>query len=298
MATTHTSFLQREIEVRIVLSKGQFKDGGNTKIINGLATTVSVEKLAWPDAGKASIAIKGMSLDDMQQLSTLNFRPLFHARNYVNIYAGDSGGSLTQIFAGNITKAGADFNSAPDVVFKMEAQIGFYGAIKAQGPNVINGTQDAASFIEGQCTKAGFTFSNEDVTGQLRNCVFNGSPMHQAQAAAKQIGAELVLDDDTATLVQKDTAKKGNTVVLSKESGLIGYPTITQSGIECKCIFNPDIRFHGMIKIETIVPKASGTWRVIKLAHKLSANDPKSGEWVSQITGYPRGMFTSSGYAT
>ena len=74
--------------------------------------------------------------------------------------------------------------------------------------------------------------------------------------------------------------------MLSKDSGLLGYPTITQNGVECKAIFDPAFKFGGLIELQTIVPKASGTWRIVKLTHKLSANMPSDGSWESQITGF------------
>ena len=116
--------------------------------------------------------------------------------------------------------------------------------------------------------------------------MFQGSPIQQAQACASQIGAELILDDGSAVLMQSGAGREGNTVVLSSTPGLLGYPALTQNGIECKAIFNPDFRFGGLIKLDTVVPKASGVWKIVKLTHKLSANMPGDGSWESQITGY------------
>lgn len=291
----NTSFLRRQLRVQITLYKGEFADGSNTKIIENLATTCSIQKLAYPEGGKASVEIIGLPLADMEALTTLSFKPMYVKRNYINIFAGDELHGLNQVFAGTITKAGADFNSSPEVKFKMEAAIGFYGRMTAQGPNVVSGSQSAASFIEGQCKKAGFKFTNQDVSAQIKDCVFQGSPIQQAQQCANQIGAELILDDGEAVLMKTGDGRKGNAILLNKDSGLLGYPTISQNGVEVKAIFNPDFKFAGLFKLETIVPKASGTWRITKLTHKLAANSPSDGSWESSITGFYPAMSGASG---
>lgn len=283
---SNTSFIKRRLEIRLTLGEGEFIEGSNTKVINELAIKANIEKLGPPDFSKADVEIVGMKLEDMEQLSTLAFKPLYHRRNYINIFAGDDISGMSQVFAGSIVEAGADFNSQPDVKFKIKAEVGFWGRVMAQGPNVIAGTQPAAKFIEGQAKKAGLTFINEGVNTSLSNCVFNGSPIEQARQAANQIGAELIIDDDEVVLIEKDKERQGDTILLKADSGLLGYPTITQNGIECKAIFNPAFRFAGLFNLETVVPKASGTWRIVKLTHKLTANDPKDGSWESSLTGF------------
>ena len=282
-----TSFIKRKLKILLTLQKGSFKGReGNAYEISDLAMSVRVEKTGAPDFGKASAVIYGLPLDVMEQLSTLCMHPLYVRRNYINIYAGDECNGYNQIYAGTITKASGDFNSAPDVKFNIESQIGFFGAVTAQGANVISGSQSASTFIEQQAKKIGFTFKNEGVTGTVKNAVFEGSPIEQARQCAKQIGAELILDDETMILVSNGASRKGNAVLLNANSGLLGYPTMTQNGIEIRAIFNPNFRFAGLIKLETIVPKCSGAWRIVKLSHTLDSNLPNGGKWETQITAY------------
>lgn len=285
--TQNTSFIKRRMRVQITLSKGQFKNGqGNTVIIEDLGMTAKIDKSGPPEFGKCSVEIYGLSLEVMEQLSTLSMHPLFIRRNFINVFAGDDQNGMTQVFAGTITSATVDMNSAPEIKFKIEARIGFFGSLTAQGPSAISGTQPASTFIENQAKKAGFLFENQGVTTQLKNCVFTGSPVEQMKQAARQIGAELVIDDTKVILIPNGSAVKGTVPVLSAQTGLLGYPTMTQNGIECKAIFNPDFRFAGIVEIKSIVPKVSGQWRIIKLSHSLSANLPSAGNWESSITAY------------
>ena len=132
----------------------------------------------------------------------------------------------------------------------------------------------------------GYTFRNDGVTAQLNNAVFNGSPMEQARAAARQVGAEMFVDDDTLILCPSGGGKQGNAVKLSKKTGMIGYPVINNEGVEIKALYNPAFKLGGLIEVESIVPKASGTWRIIKLSHELHAFCPEGGPWFSQMTAF------------
>lgn len=286
-SNSNTSFRRRKIRVQITLSKGQFKNGeGNTIILDDFGVAVKIEKNGPPEFGKASVEISGLSLDVMSQLSTLNMHPLFTRRNFLNVFAGDEFSGLSQIFAGSITSATADFNSAPEVKFKVEARIGYWGSVTAQGQGVVNGKQPASDFIAAQAKAAGLLFENQDVNAQIQNSVFTGSPIEQARQAANQIGAELIIDDEKMILIKNGASVKGNVPVISATSGLLGYPVMSQNGIECKAIFNPDFKFAGLVEIQSMVPKVAGQWRIIKLTHNLAANLPNAGQWESSITGY------------
>lgn len=284
------SFTLKRLEFHVTLRVGRFAGGGNTKIIRDVPLRARIEKTGPPDFCKARLEARGLRYEDMEQLSTLAFRPLFTARNRVQVYAGDERDGLSPAFSGDITQASADFNAAPDVTFTMEAMSGYFGALTPQGPSAVRGAQPAADFIAVQARKLGLTFQNDGVTASLRNAVFSGSPVAQARAAARQIGAELIIDDDVMLLSPAGGAGeqagggRGNAVLLHKTTGLLGYPAMSNEGIELKALYNPAFRLGGLVQVESIVPKASGTWRIIKLTHDLAAFDPEGGPWESRLT--------------
>lgn len=285
------SFTRKAIETRITLAKGSFGGQGNTKVIRGLATRVSVEKPGLPDKPKCSVQIINLPLGDMEQMTTLAFKPLQYQRNSISVYAGEEGRELSLVFSGEITSAFGNFNSAPDPAFEIEAMGGFFGALTPKAPAAVAGSVSVGDFIGQQAGLIGYAFRNEGFTGQLRNAVFNGSPLEQAQAAARQGGADLILDDGSLILLPPGKARGGNTVLLNKDSGMIGYPTFNNNGISVKCLYNPALHYGGLVKVESIVPKASGTWRITKLSHKLVAYDSSGGDWTSEVeAAYMGGM--------
>ena len=131
--------------------------------------------------------------------------------------------------------AWADFNGAPDVEMKFEAMTGGYAALIAQSPVSSSGTATAADLCGQFAKEAGFSFVNQGIDASIANSVYSGSPLEKAQAVAKQVGADLIIDDDKMTLLPRGESLRGGSVVLlSPETGMIGYPTFTNNGIIVK----------------------------------------------------------------
>lgn len=278
-----TSFTLKTIRLVITLGKGNFSEGGNTKTIEGLACEVSISKPGLPEKNTASVKVWGLKYEDMAQLTMLAFRPLEMQRNLISIFAGDLGEKLSLAFSGHITSAYADFNSAPDVAMQFEADTGTYSQLIAEPTLTTNGETSADSLFATFAESAGFTFVNEGVTASVKNVVIPGSPMDKAEKLANEIDCELLVDDNSMVILPAGQARRGNAVLLNKESGMVGYPTFNQDGISLRCIYNPDLSYNGVIKVESIVPRASGEWRITKLTHNLSAYVPGGGNWESQI---------------
>ena len=285
-----TSFTRKIIETRITLAQGAFGGQGLTKVLRGLATELHVEKPGFPDKAKATVRISNVPLSDMEQMTTLAFKPLQYQRNAISVYAGDEESGLSLVFCGEITSAHGDFNAAPDPVFAVQAMSGFFGALTPSAPTSVPGSVGVAHIVQQMAGRLGYSFINEGFTGQIKNAVLCGSPLEQAQAAAKQAGAELIMDDSTLILCppgqpRGNGNRVGQAVLLSKDSGLIGYPTFTNNGISLRCLYNPALQFGACMEVHSIVPKASGLWRITKLSHKLSAHHSSGGHWHSTVEG-------------
>ena len=280
--------LQKTIKTTIILGEGEFSGGGNTKIIEGLATTVQVTKAGLPEKNSADVRIQGLKLADMEQLTFLSFLPGEYRKNHILIEAGDKGEELAVVFKGDITAASADFSTAPDVTMKFQALTAGWSVLIADSPTSVQGEATAESLISQFAKEAGFAFVNEGVTESVKNATFNGSPVQKAQAVADEVGCELLMDDETWTIQPWDKPR-GDAVLLKADSGMIGYPSFTQDGISVECFYNPRLKLGGQIKIESIVPRASGYWKITKLSHDLAAYT--NGRWVSRVDG----MYLSDG---
>lgn len=277
------SFAEKTIQVAVILGKGNFSEGGNTKIIEGLACDVSVTKPGLPEKNSATVKIWGLKKEDMGELTMLAFRPLESHHNIISIKAGKQGGALSLVFQGEITSAFADFNAAPDVRMQFEADTGNYPQQIASPVATVKGEVKVDRLFAQFAQAAGYAYRNEGVTASVKNAWFPGSPMDKMIKLARDIGCELIIDDSTVVVLPAGRARSGNAVLLTKDTGMIGYPTFSQDGISCRCIYNPDLTYGGLIKVESIVPRASGVWRITKLTHNITAYIPGGGNWESQI---------------
>jgi len=271
---------QKTIKTTIILGEGTFEDGTNTRVIEGLATSVDIRKAGLPEKNTASVTIANLSMADMERLTFLAFRPLQSRKNKIMIEAGNKGEELAMAFKGDITSAFPDFSSAPDVEFKIEAMTCGWSLRKAESPTSVNGEATVESLIRQFSADAGFSFVNNGITASVRNATYNGSPVQKAQQCASEVGIELLMDDETWT-IQPWGTPRGDAVLLNPECGLIGYPSFTSEGISCKCFFNSRLSLGGQVKIESIVPRATGYWKITNLSHSLNAY--KDGEWSSTL---------------
>lgn len=281
------SFRKRRLRVEVVLGEGTFDGTHNTRVLEGLETAVSIEKPGLPDKAKATVRIANMAYDDMAQLTMLAFKPLKLQKNLIRVFAGEENSELSLAFAGEIVSAWADFSRAPTVTMHMEAQAGGYAALIAKGPVAAAGEVQAEKLLQQFATEMGYAFRNEGVTASVRNAVFSGSPLEKAQAVADQIGAQLLVDDNKLVLLRHDAARAGTAVLLSSETGMLGYPSFTNEGISLSCLYNPELELGGAVQVQSIVPGATGVWKITKLTHDLLAFSVAPGPWTSAIEATP-----------
>ena len=227
----------------------------------------------------------------MERLTHLGFKSFSLKRNKINVSAGEKGKTLSVIFKGEIINAWADFNAAPSPTFKIEANCGLFPALIPQPPISVNGNQTVAGLIDQISKEIGYTLENNDITASIKDCIIEGDPVTKMRRIAGAVGANLIFDDDKVVLVEKHGIRKtqGSIPLINAMNGMIGYPTFSNNGINVTTFFRPDLRIGANFKLETIVPRASGTWKITGLRHELSANDPGAQAWKTSITAiYPR----------
>ena len=279
------SFTKKQIRIGLALYKGEQK---RTLVYEGIETHVSIEKPGEPDENKATVELYNLSMDAMRDMTTLSFKPLQSKNNLIVIFAGDETNGMSQCFAGEIQTAYADFSGAPTIKMHIEAAAGSYPSLKASPPIAVKGSQSAASLIEQFAKESGYTFLNNGVSASVKNAVLNGDPVSKMRTVAGMVGCELIIDDNQVKIQPFDKGlDEGNAVLMSKDSGMLGYPTFTSEGIKLRCLYNPDLQLGGMIEVDSVVPGAEGTWKISKLSHSLVANSPSPGDWFSEVEASP-----------
>ena len=146
----------------------------------------------------------------------------------------------------------------------------------------VKGTVSVKSLIEPLATQAGYNLDCS-VSASVQNCVYQGSIMQQIYQIAKSVNAKVIIDNDILRIMPIESALPGQAIFLSRNTGMIGYPTFTNQGVAAECEFNPNIKLQSLITIDSVVPTASGTWRVPRVTHTLSCNMPAGGDWKTAI---------------
>ncbi len=279
-----SSFTQKIISVSITLASGSFddaEDNSNTVILEGLRVECIVEKDGHPAKNKAKLKIYGMTESQMSQLTALTFKPLAVRNNLLKVMAGDESG-MSQVFAGTITWAWADYRTPPNLYFHIEALSGYYPAITRANPTSVKGGGDVPQIMSVLAKTMGYTFSNQGVTAQISNPYLSGTAYQQASSLADAADVEFIVDDGELIITPRGGARAGEAPLISADTGMKEYPIFDKKGIRVTALYNPAVQFGGLIVVQSVIDAACGTWRVNGLRHHLESEKP-GGKWESAI---------------
>lgn len=287
-------FSVKTVRITIQLRKGEFDNGGNTVIIEGLPVSVTVTKQGGEAKNKASVTVDNLKLETATQLTTLAFKRLETYNNVIQIDAGSQGAELSTIFIGEITSA-VPVMGNDKLSLKIEALAGYYPALIPSTPTSVQENTTVEKLMKQFADEAGYSFENKGITASIANSVFIGSPIEKAKTLARQADVDLLIDDNKFTIQPFEAPKDGQIPLLSKNTGLIGYPSFSNEGINCKSVFNDKLKVGSYFKLESVLPHASGEWQITKVEHRLEAYTPNSGTWESDVTGVLPGGNTNGG---
>lgn len=245
--------------------------------IEGVPMSVNVGKSGLPAMNNANIKIDGLSRELLQQLTFLSFRTLQVNRNTITIVAEDS-----IAFQGEITSAFPDFSNAPQVGIKIEAITGYSQKVIAVSPYSLKGSIPVSSIARTISEKAGFSFVDKGVNIQATNPHIQGSYVQQLTKLSETYDFGLTIEDGTVTIFPIEGKSSKVQVELSKDGGLIGYPSFNQNGIQFKSQYISGVSIGDVITIKSVLPSASGRWVVSSINHNLTFDVP-SGEWSTTI---------------
>lgn len=293
------AFTKKLLRVTFTLGQGTFAESGtDTLTLEGLRTRAQVAKAGALTGSKLDLSVYGMSLSQMNDLSTLGMQIQFIARNTVTVQAGDSSGNWSMVYQGAIITAYADLQAMPQAAFRVGASS--LGALNVQTatPNSVSGDVDAAALLGILAQRAGLKFESNGVSVIIRDPYLWGSSADQIKDFCQTANIGWGIDDMTLVCWPKNGARIGAAAIVSQETGLVTYPSYTATGILLKTEFNPAIVFQGLIQVKSALVSdaptkaqeaaglaANGIWAVAELDHDLESAVP-GGSWFSTIYAY------------
>ncbi len=161
------------------------------------------------------------------------------------------------IFKGNIIQVISGRESPTDTLLTIIAADGDHG----NNYGVVSTTHPAGSTPQDHFNtalsalgkfgiKAGYIGVDLSKPTYPRAVTLYGMARDVLQNIAKSKGCSLFYDREEVTMIPKGGNRPGQVVVLNSKSGMIGMPTQTPDGIFARCLINPAIRPHSLVKID------------------------------------------------
>jgi hypothetical protein len=279
------SFREKLIRVTFILaSKGATFPGtqSNQLVIQGLRTSAKVTTVN-RQSTLSALSIWGMRMEDMNALTVAWSAPGSLTLNNSLIIEAGTRDKFSEVFRGTIFEAQPNYDSAPEVTFDAQAMGGYFAAIDVFPDTSWSGSVSIVDMA--RKILAGTTFNVVDggAEGTLTNPKFTGSRWQQLGIACESTQTDWYVVGNDVVLCPFNKPKTDvPALVLSPNTGLIGYPRLERAGLVVKSLFDPALTCGTPIEIRnSIVPYANGRWFPQKVEHMLEANLP-NGKWESE----------------
>jgi hypothetical protein len=206
------------------------------------------------------------------------------------VFAYDEGNfaNATQVFAGTIQQARLNYNAMPDVLLELDC----YGAGDQQTQGIpgtsVRGSGDVATMLQGICAACDppVTFVNKDVTAQIANPAYAGSPENQIRSICFDSGTAYTLQGGTLTIWDGNKNIDGVTIDTGPDLGMVGYPEYSMMGFDVTLEFNPEVQVGRFMNLKSSqapnavpvpgIPSSNLFIRMVE--HELSSEMP-NGPW-------------------
>ena len=278
------TFVRRRIDAVITLGVGKFGETkGGTLRLTGLRMSCHMQSYGRDAMGQLQMKIFGLPLSVMNQLTTIGpIATQIRGQNRLLVAAGDEGDALATFFDGTIDTAWSEMSAAPDAVFNITGFAGLTDALKPVPVSSFKGSVDASTIMAGFAKDMGLTFENNGVTVQLSNPYFPGTKLEQVRLCAKAGRFNYSIDCGALAIWGQSGARKVPVPLVSPQTGMIGYPTFTGSGLLLTTIFTPTAKQGGKVKVQSDLTPACGEWNIFNVSHDVESETP-GGQWFTRI---------------
>lgn len=284
------SFVQRKLDVVFTLASGTFNGNEYDQVvIKDMRVRCVVDYPGSESMGSATIQIYGMSKALMDRLTVYPMSANAITKSHVTIKAGTTENDMSVIFDGQIFKAYADYSSAPDVSFNVDAIVALVANLKPVDALSFEGSVKVETIAEKIAEQLGAKLINESVDGFLTDASFRGTATEKLWKLRKSANIDVYYQYQSDYPVLR-ICKKGYPInsqyvpIIAPETGLVGWPMPDGAGFcYIDVLFNPSIAHGGEIDVKSDYPNADGTWYVLSMVHKLESQLP-GGAWMTKIT--------------
>ncbi len=289
------TYARRRIDVTIALGTGDFEaTPGNSVTLSGLRVQAQILSNGGNDSGTCECRIFGLSLSMMNQLTRIGLiNSRVGAQNTIMLAAGNYGEALTTVYEGEIIQAFPELNNAPFVGLNVASRIGVISnMIPTQALSFNSPSVSADTIVSAIASAMGYQYLNGGVNGTLAYPYFYGSPLEQLKECARAMQFRYDISAKTVTIfpVHQFNSTTGKAVVLSPQTGMVGYPSASSSYIQVRSVFLPGINMGNKLTIQgSDFPVANRDWNIGQIIHTLESEVP-NGAWFTDLIGNTNGI--------
>lgn len=231
----------------------------------------------------ANITIYGLPMGKIDKIIRIRWGSNEMLLSKVKIEVAEESEEFKPFYHGVITFARLDTSNAPDIALIIESILTEDEKQKlVSGSDFEEGTK-LADAVEQLATEMGYQFEDNGVKTVLSYTSLNDTNLAKIQKLCDDYGVSLYIENRLIAIAPKGYPRKIAKPIISPSNGLLSYPTSTVQGVNFKCLYNPLIRFGGLLEIkDSIVKMANGDWHVIGLRTHLESNMP-NGEWSMEV---------------
>lgn len=277
------SITKRRIDVTVSLGKGKYGDQkGPDVTLSGYRVSAGIPVYTSGDQIQLLLQIYGLDQEMMNRLTMVG--PILEERrgmNLVRIDAGSDSDASCMAYEGDIVRAWADYEKAPDSVFTVMAQVAGAKEVKPVRPRSYPGATVAQEIMREIARSMGYAFEKDGENVVLANPYFSGTDMDQLRSCAQAARINYTIDRGVLSTWPADGFRKGDPIAISPETGLIGYPSFMSGGLALNTLYNPDLGVGKRVQVTSAIEAAQGEWTIVSLSHTLEAEVP-GGAWLSR----------------
>lgn len=286
-------FISRALRATFTTTAKPFSDGSTKLVFSGLRMTVRISDANGNTGGQMTCGIWGLTEAHINDIF-FETGPPWESTNKgaltVLLESSEGGAAWVTVWNGTVLEARADYNMMPEVPLMVTGWVWFQPSIDGANAHHFPGAVDVAAILKQIASDGGFAFRNDGfpattVTGMTTN----GSTAAQIAAVAGAVpNLDYGLTVDGLVIWAADKGRSDALLTIGADTGLIGYPVISMSGLMFRCRFRQGMIAGQTIRLDTQIARAKGTWIVNSWSHALDCEMP-GGLWETEIVTRPGG---------
>jgi hypothetical protein len=245
---------------------------GQLKSYEGLDMSASGTKFANANQNECEVKLSNLDRETRDYLltETSPFNKI-RTRKLLRVEAGRVSSGYSLGFEGDITTAvGAQ---PPDIAITLKAATGDFakGVIVARSQSGVTPLRNIAARI---AQDMGLSLNFQAADKSVSNYTHTGAAAKQVQTLGQLARVNAYVDDSALIVKDWGVPLKNRVREVNLDSGMIGIPEFTETGVKVKLLFDNQTALGGALHITSkLNPAANGLYTVAKLGFELASRD-------------------------